>query len=130
MIGKLLFGNRGIGLMKGGLDAGTARMRAIGENVANAATPGYRAQEVKFEELIEKARESLPLRRTNGAHIAGTSPVPRSETTWVEEPVPEGAVNNVDVEQQLVDMQQNQIHYQALSQFLANRYKGIRDAIR
>ena len=35
MIHKLLFGSRSIALLRGGLDAGAARMRAVSENIAN-----------------------------------------------------------------------------------------------
>ena len=61
MIGKLLFGNRTMNLLKGGMDAGTARMRVISENVANVSTPGYQAKRVEFEEHITRAKQSIEL---------------------------------------------------------------------
>lgn len=134
MIRKLLFGNRSIALTKAGLDAGTERMRVVSENVANVMTPGYRAKRVRFEELIDEARKTICLDRTDPGHLAGApcgpdaAPPPSVELS--EDAVAEGTVNNVDVEHELVLMKQNEIHFQALSQLLARKYGGIRDAIR
>ncbi len=131
MIRELLFGARSLALTKGGLDAGALRQRVISDNTANAATPGYQARRVAFEELIQEARDTIPLSRTQAGHIAASrdgAPAPRESTT--RDPIPEGAINNVDLEQELVLMKQNEIHYNALSQLLARKYKGLEGAIR
>jgi len=134
MINKLLFGNQSAALLKGGLNASAERMRVIAENVANVSTPGYQAKQVEFEELIKAASESIQVERTNAGHIQGASSpgdnVPEPKVELTNSPVPEGATNNVDIEQELVLMKQNEIHFQALSQLLARKYKGISDAIR
>ena len=134
MIHNLLFGSRSIALTRGGLDAGAARMRAISENVANVATPGYRAKEVQFEELIKAAASAIPMDQTDGQHISGSSQsagkVPAPHLRATDDPRPEGAVNNVDIETEMVRMKQNEIHFQALSQLLARKYKGLDGAIR
>jgi len=131
MIRNLLFGARSFALTKGGLDAGALRQRVISENTANAVTPGYQARKVAFEELIQEARDTLPLARTQAGHIPAQPdgvPAPRESTT--RDPIPAGAINNVDLEQELVLMKQNEIHYNALSQLLARKYKGLEQAIR
>lgn len=134
MIHNLLFGSRAIALTRGGLDAGTARMRAISENVANIATPGYQAKAVEFEELIKEAQSTISMERTDGHHIAGqtdgAAQVPTPRVRASEDPRPEGAINNVDIEAEMVRMKQNEIHYQALTQLLARKYKGLDGAIR
>ncbi len=131
MIRDLLFGDRALALTRRGLDAGALRQRVISDNTANAATPGYQARQVAFEELIQQARASLPLERTQPGHIEAAAeeiPAPRERLTGA--PVPEGAVNNVDLEQEMVLMKENEIHYNALSQLLARKYKGLEGAIR
>ncbi len=131
MIQKLLFGSRALSLTKGGLDAGATRMRVIAENVANAATPGYLARDVKFEELITESQAAMSVERTHADHIApGQEAAPEPRVTVTSDAIVEGAVNNVDLEQELVRMKQNEIHYNALSQLLARKYKGIEGAIR
>ena len=131
MIRGLLFGDRALALSRRGLDAAAARQRVISNNTANVATPGYQARQVVFEELIQQARASIPLDRTDDAHIAALAeeiPAPRERLS--QDPVPEGAVNNVDLEQEMVLMKENEVHYNALSQLLARKYKGLEGAIR
>jgi flagellar basal-body rod protein FlgB len=131
MIGKLLFGGRGWTEMKGALDAGAARQRVIASNIANAATPGYQAQEVAFEEVLRGEKGSLSMAQTRAGHLAGSvaaSPSPVVRPRGGE--VPAGSINDVVIEQEMNEMVQNTVHFQAVSQLLANRYKGLRDAIR
>jgi flagellar basal-body rod protein FlgB len=132
MIGKLLFGGRGWSEMKGALDAGAVRQRVIASNIANAATPGYQAQEVgSFEAVLRSEQGSLPMMQTRPGHLSGavaSSPAPIVRARGGE--VPAGSINDVVIEQEMNEMVQNTIHFQAVSQLLANRYKGLRDAIR
>jgi flagellar basal-body rod protein FlgB len=131
MIGKLLFGGRGWNDMKGALDAGAVRQRVIASNIANAATPGYQAQEVAFEDVLSGEKGNLALAQTRPGHLGGSvapSPLPVVRPRGGE--VPPGSINDVVIEQEMNEMVQNTIHFQAVSQLLANRYKGIRDAIR
>ena len=131
MIEKLLFGGKGWTEMKGALDAGAVRQRVIASNIANAETPEYQAQEVVFEEVLRGEEGSLPMARTRVGHLGGSkapSPSPAVRARGGE--VPAGSINDVVLEQEMNEMVQNTIHFQAVSQLLANRYKGIRDAIR
>ena len=136
MIRQILFGTRSIELLKGGLDAGAARMQVIAENLANVETPGYRAREVLFESLLGEAQsqvsQSLPLTLTNGQHLTasagpdGAVPPPRIVASAA--PTEAGNAHNVDAERELVEMQKNEIQFQALSQVLGDKYRQLKDA--
>lgn len=136
MIRQILFGTRSFELLKGGLDAGSARMQVIAENLANVETPGYRAREVLFESLLGEAQsqasQSLPLTRTDSQHLTlSTGPdgaVPRPRIVASATPATAGSVNNVDAERELVEMQKNEIQFQALSQVLGDKYRQLKDA--
>ena len=134
MLQKLLFGERAFGLLKGGLDAGAVRTRTISENLANGATPGYREKRVEFERCIREAQKSISLERTHEHHLpTGAAPehnVPPPKVEVSQTARPRGAVNNVDIEKEVVRLKQNELHYQAISQMLANKYRGILNAIR
>lgn len=45
-----------------GLNAQSSRLRLIGENVANADTPGYRRKTVAFEAALEQASQAAVVR--------------------------------------------------------------------
>lgn len=47
-----------------------ARQSAIAQNVANADTPGYRAQDLPDFAETYSAEEAAPLRRTRAGHVA------------------------------------------------------------
>jgi flagellar basal-body rod protein FlgB len=128
---KVLFGGRGWNEMKGALDAGAVRQRVIASNIANAATPGYQAQDVAFADVLREEEGSLSMAQTRPGHLAGavaSSPPPVVRPRGGE--VPAGSINDVVIEREMNEMVQNTIHFQAVSQLLANRYKGLRDAIR
>ncbi len=139
MIRDILFGDRSTELLKRGLDAGALRMKVIAENVANVETPGYQAREVRFEELLDQAqtapaKSALPLARSDAAHLSGGgdagAAIARPRIVASATHSEQGAASNVDVERELVEMQKNEIQFQALSQVLADKYRGLKDAIR
>lgn len=126
MIEAFLFGNRSLDEMKAGLDAGSLRQRVIASNIANANTPGYAPQQVRSEELLDSASGDLskPV-RTHADHMTGPegnaqSVLPRVESRGLE---------SVELEQEMVELQQNTVHYRALSEFVAKKYRGLMDAI-
>jgi flagellar basal-body rod protein FlgB len=135
MLRDVLFGGQSWALLRRGLDAGAARMRAAAENLAHAESPGYQAQRVEFEELLGDAQvRETALARTHAGHLGAVRDsaerIPAPRTVPTGDPTPEGAKTNVDVERELVAMQKNEIHFQALSQVLADKYRGLRDVIR
>jgi len=135
MLREVLFGGQSWGLLRRGLDAGAARMKVAAQNLAHAGSPGYGAQRVEFEQLLGDAQtRNLGLQQTHPAHLASgqatAEALPNPQVVPTGDPVPEGAPNNVDVERELVGMQKNEVHFQALSQVVANRYRGLREVIR
>jgi flagellar basal-body rod protein FlgB len=133
MIRDVLFGKDGnLELAKRALDAGTLRQRVIASNLANAETPGYRSQEVAFEELLTQEQQSLDLHATQPGHLKSgpTAPVPQPLVRPRGGEADASGVNDVSVEREMTELTENTIHFQAMSQLLANQYKAVRDAIR
>ena len=126
MIESFLFGNRSLDEMKAALDASSLRQRVVASNIANANTPGFQPQQVRFEDLLESAREdaSKPA-QTHLDHMSGAA----SDSAVLAPRVEARGTGTVELEQEMVELQQNAIHYRALSQFVASRYRGLMDAI-
>ncbi len=78
------------------------RQAVISGNIANANTPGYRAQDVTpFREILD--RTSLPLSATNGAHLDGglrAERVFKGKAAAAGETVHSG--NSVGIEEQMM----------------------------
>jgi flagellar basal-body rod protein FlgB len=130
VIEKLLFGKPSFNEAKQALDSGAVRQKVIASNIANANTAGYQAQQVRFEELLPEVKGKAPLSKTDPAHLpshADAPPLPRIE------PRNTGAfngINDVEIEQEMVELSQNAVHYQAIAQMVAGRYRGLLEAIR
>jgi flagellar basal-body rod protein FlgB len=132
MIREVLFGDGNMELAKKALDAGTARQRVISSNLANASTPGFRSQEVVFEELLTQEKQSLRMQETQPGHLSGPTsrPVPGPQVRPRGGDPQANGVNDVDVEREMTELTENTVHFQAVSQLLANSYRNLRDAIR
>lgn len=134
MIDKVLFQGDSWRTAKTALDASAERQRVIASNIANAETPGYQAKEVVFEELLQREEATKAAsfaHRTQPGHLGGLgSKEPKPITRPRASSEPNTGVNNVSLERETTEMAENTLHFQALAQLLANKYRSIRDAIR
>ncbi len=115
------------------LDALAVRQQVTASNVANADTPGFRAQAVRFEELLAAMLSGrfapLPLARTDPRHIATTPVSPASVQPQVFELSGtryRADGNNVDIEQQMGLLAETTLRYSAVSEVLARRLAMLR----
>ncbi|MDE1548288.1 flagellar basal body rod protein FlgB [Jeotgalibaca caeni] len=119
-----------INLLKQSLNAASFRQEAISSNLTNANTPGYKASQVQFESLLGDALEGTALRKTHPNHFGvgpdmNVEPVLQKQTnTSVKE-----NGNNVDVDMEMVNLAQNQLHYQALISQLNAQYRRVNTVI-
>jgi flagellar basal-body rod protein FlgB len=110
------------------LDGLSVRRDVIGQNVANVDTPGYRAQQVSFENVLSDATRSnsgtLKMAVTNTAHKAKST---NSSSDLVKvSPRNGGSVradgNNVDIDQELTELTETGIRYETISTSVSNKF--------
>jgi flagellar basal-body rod protein FlgB len=102
------------------LDAAATRQRVISQNVSNVNTPGYRRQEVRFEEELSRRLQDRPDVSLDDLAIT------------VEETrgLPERADGNtVDIDAEMGQQTRNAVLYQTYSQLLATKLAMMRSAI-
>ena len=121
-----------------------ARQKVLSENIANADTPGYSAQDLKpteFKDMLQNSTSSLSLgaaggmssttlSKTNGKHlgVGGISPSTqpskpeKSKSTYEVSPTK----NSVVLEEQLMKMNENMVDHR----FITNLYQKNLDMIR
>lgn len=125
MLREILFNNTSLPLYKNGLDAFTARHRAVASNIANSETPGYQARKVNFEARLKQALgdPNEPLVATNSRHMPVKGDYKKVKHLVVQDdrPLSDSGVNKVDVEREMARLATNQIHYQ----LLAKRSQGV-----
>lgn len=99
------------------LDGLSLRQQTISRNMANIDTPGYKAQDVCFENVLDhitERRNELSIDKTNPAHLS--SAAERTGFTLSDRPGGSERAdgNNVDIDLELVKMSESGIRFQAL----------------
>lgn len=127
--------NGSLGGLEKGLDGNAARLRAIGENIANIDTPGYKRHEVTFEGQMQSAlgQEEVPLATTQPGHLS-VGPSSMMQVTPMKI-VQDGTTmrndgNNVDIDSELTKLAQTQMTYNALSELAKRRMENIKTVLR
>jgi flagellar basal-body rod protein FlgB len=104
-----------------------ARQRAIASNVANVDTPGYKASEVRFEDVLKNAAsQAKPGASINMSALDAAARV----TTPIDATALRADGNNVDVDQQMEMLSEANLSYSALTQAMSTRLGILRSVIK
>ena len=117
-----------------GISASALRGDVINNNIANVDTPNFNRSAVVFEDLykasIEEENNGFKERKTRDKHMdfgfESDDPfyVMEDKSTTMRM---DG--NNVDIDKEMVDLAQNVIYYQALTNQVTNEFKMLNTAI-
>ena len=125
------------GIHGAALELRSQRMGLITSNIANAATPGYKARDIDFRQAMaraagEQTTGGVHLSTTQAGHIGGaasadatTSPDLKYRTPLA--PALDG--NTVDTQLEQSAFAENAVRYQATLTFLNNKFRGLLTAI-
>ena len=104
------------------------RLALLGQNIANADTPHYKAKDVDFKKIMAKETDfSLKLSQTRHMGQANS----RSSTLIYRTPNnPAADGNTVELNYEQAEFGKESARYSATLQFLENRIGGIRRALR
>lgn len=108
------------------------QQRALAKNIANQNTPGYHREEVDFNQVLQnlKANENVHLLETNREHISTNSQAADVvEVKKSSEPIPQGKINNVDLDNEMSNMAKTQLYYEMLARVMRNRFQNLRSVI-
>lgn len=122
----MLFGST-IHSLERALDYSSAKNRAISNNIANADTPGYKAQRVSFQEQLEKA--SLEAKKNDHRHLSFKGPQ-KSNFQFQKGQSYHHNGNGVDMDHEMSELAKNQIYYNAAIDRLSSKFNGIKESIR
>lgn len=134
MIDKLV-STRIIDLMQTGLDAASLRQKVSANNLANVSTPGFKTQEVNFEEELAKALNGgsqLAGVLTNERHIPIGSPKPldvKPEIRKIDQSELRNDGNNVDIDREMALLAKNTIMYTALTNRISDDFAKLQYVI-
>lgn len=121
------------GLNEQALQLRNSRLELLSQNIANAATPNYRARDIDFAAAMRKAGGQVNLSATQDSHmrltpmqanIAGGSIIYRVPLN------PSVDNNTVEMGVEQAKFGRAAAEYQASLQFLENRISGLRKALK
>lgn len=114
------------------LDLRQAQHGLTAGNLANAATPGYRARYIPFDRILANAvgrGDELSMRRTNERHVMAPGANPDSPEIEEIEPPPWAAdQNSVNAEREMVRLTENTVMYESVATGLSRRMAMLRYA--
>lgn len=135
MMDRIIGNSRKVDILAKSMNAQMARNRVIANNIANVNTPGFRREEVHFEDSLKKAlsKKKLDGARTNNKHMALGSQKPGDVNHRISHPVdptqPSG-VNNVDIDNEMADLAENQIRFKYSVKMMGLHYQMLNAAIK
>jgi flagellar basal-body rod protein FlgB len=104
-----------------------ARQKTIASNVANVDTPGFKASQVNFEDVLNtalsRARPGTPV---NQSALDGQM----RATTLDDATSSRADGNNVDIDQQMEMLSEANLNYSALTQVMSTRLGILRSVIK
>ncbi|MGH7233372.1 MAG: flagellar basal body rod protein FlgB [Nitrospiraceae bacterium] len=123
-------------LLERTMDLRDTRHRIIASNIANEETPGYRANDLQFQDALSSAAANRPpvslqvshvrhigLRGDAVARVTGTiSPMPAAD-------LPLDA-NSVNLELEMAKMSENAMQYNTATTMITQRFRQLLTAIR
>lgn len=106
------------------------RMELLAANIANAATPNYKARDIDFGQAFQQAMgESGTLLTTNNKHIGSLGM--QGPDAKYRTPISAALDGNtVELHVEQLQFAENATRYEASLQFLSDRLRGMRSALK
>jgi flagellar basal-body rod protein FlgB len=124
-----------LGIHQDALKVYAQRTSVLANNIANADTPNYKAQDLDFRTLLAQTGSpgaTLPMTATNGAHLAPAASSAGAAGSGLKYRVPLAPSldgNTVDVQLEQAAFADNTVRYQAALSFLSGKFKELMTAI-
>ena len=117
------------GIHEKALDLRSKRMEVLSQNIANADTPGFKARDIDFKNVLNNVQQAGSMRTTHSGHIrhASTAGADMLYTVPFSTAV-DG--NTVDISVEHAKYGKAAAEYQATLRFIEGNIAGVRKALR
>ena len=106
------------------------RNKILASNIANAATPQFKARDIDFETEMKKKEKIGDISVNHDKHFALLSKVRPNDMLFREPLNPSLDGNTVELAVEQMEFSENVVKYQTTLQFLSNKISGLMSAIR
>ncbi len=128
--------NSALGIHEQALGVRTKRAEVLANNLANAETPHFKAQDVDFQsalkmELQKTGNGGLDMNTSRLGHISGGSQMSNDDSLQFRVPQ-QASIDGNTVEEHIEhgEYMKNAMDFQASFQFLNGKFKGLMSAIK
>ena len=118
------------GLHDDALALRSKRNNILASNIANAATPHFKARDIDFEAALAKAMPSGPITTTSSNHITGGGNSIGGSLGYRTPINPSLDGNTVELSVEQMEFSENVIRYQTSLTFLNRKISGLMSAIK
>jgi flagellar basal-body rod protein FlgB len=122
--------DKALGIHADALRFRTARAEIIANNLINADTPGFKARDIRFKDMLARSVAGEPLKATHAGHIQRTTRSNSSQQLYRQPMQPSVDGNTVDAEIEESSYMRNALEFQASFTFLNSKFRGLMKAIR
>lgn len=106
------------------------RNEVLASNLANAATPHFKARDFNFEEALANATGNGNMMRDDSRHMTASSSGQSGELGYRVPVTPSLDGNTVESGVEQMEFAENTLRYQTSLQFLNRRISGLMTAIK
>lgn len=123
-----------VDLLSRALDFRSANHHVIAGNMANIDTPGYKPEELTFDNELQRAMDKgdTPLRRTNPkhfSHLYNDFSHERGSFTIKSKDVASSKSGQLNIDREMARMVQNNLLYEATVKLLAKKFESLKTVI-
>lgn len=124
-----------ISLLQKALDASSLRQQVISNNISNAETPGYKAKQVVFEDILKKHlnnQTNFVGNRSDARHLVIGNPanIPAANIVENTNSVMQNNGNNVDIDDEMTRMGKNSLWYYTLTEQINSEFQQLSISIK
>ena len=106
------------------------RNNILASNIANAATPNYKARDLDFEVELARSLSVGPIKKSNDAHISVASKNLPGQVQYRKPLQPSMDGNTVELAVEQMEFAENSVRYQTTLNFINGKLQGLMSAIR
>ena len=119
-----------LNVLSNALNVRNRKQEILASNIANAATPNYKARDVEFEVELARLLNEGPLKTSNSKHIGLASKNLPGKVQYRQSVNPSVDGNTVELAVEQMEFAENAVRYQTTLDFINSKVRGLMSAIR
>ena len=117
-------------VLSNALNVRNKKQEILASNIANAATPHYKARDVQFEVELARLLNEGPLKTSDSKHIGLVSKNLPGKVQYRQSVNPSVDGNTVELAVEQMEFAENAVRYQTTLDFINSKVRGLMSAIR